>query len=174
MPILLLPPQNWGCTSCHGCFLDSGRYIQNIATPPKESADKDASGNNLWFGLEKISCCLGVTSEHNGFLLRFTTQCLQQGCYCCPAAWLGAPSLSSPKTSGPYQSTPQGSLSTLQSPSKVKAPPRQHPQPLQKEFKSSSSSVFLLQGDSAGFLGSLLIPGSRIRVCEVSGSHPSA
>lgn len=58
----------------------------------------------------------------------------------CPAGWLGALSLGSPKV---------------------------HPGLLHHQ-------VFLLQGHSAGFLGSALIAGSRIRVCEVSRPDPSA
>lgn len=56
-------------------FLPSVRYTLNVATPPKESGDKEASGNSFWLRLEKISCCLGMTSVWNAFLLRFTTQC---------------------------------------------------------------------------------------------------
>lgn len=47
----------------------------NVATPPKESGNEEASGNSFWLGLEKISCCLGMTSERDALLLCFTTQC---------------------------------------------------------------------------------------------------
>lgn len=86
LPLHVYPqelPRTRAAPYCHGLFLDSASYTLNIATSPKESDNKEASGNNFWLGLRKISCCLSVTSEENGFLLCFTTQCLQQGCYSC-------------------------------------------------------------------------------------------
>lgn len=78
---------------------------------------------------------------------------------------------STPETSGPYQAnSPRQPVHTpvlCQHQSSIEATPREHPPPSVKGPSSSSSSVLLQQGDSAGFPDSPLVPRSRIRVCEV-------
>lgn len=77
-----------------------------------------------------------------------------------------------PETSGPYQAN--SSRQPLHTPvlcqhqgSTEPSIPRQHPPPAVKGLSSSSSPAPLLQGDSAGFLDSPLVPESRSRVCEL-------